>query len=111
MVVIVFQPHRYTRTAHLFEEFGSAFKDADIVILADVYSAGESPIAGISGETILNEIQKHNKEAVYFGKKENIAGYVVGISRPNDIIITMGAGDINNVGKEIFSRLKGNVQQ
>lgn len=78
--------------------------------MSDIYSAGEAPIAGISGETVLNEVRKSNKEAVYFAKKEQIAGYVVGISRPNDIIITMGAGDINNVGKEIFSRLKGNVQ-
>jgi UDP-N-acetylmuramate--alanine ligase len=109
-VICIFQPHRFTRTAFLFEDFGAAFKKADIVILADIYSAGESPIAGISGETILNEVKKTNKEAVYFKKKEQIAGYVVEISRPNDIIITMGAGDINNVGKEIFSRLKGNVQ-
>jgi UDP-N-acetylmuramate--alanine ligase len=109
-VICIFQPHRFTRTAHLFEDFGSAFKNADIVILADIYSAGEAPIAGISGETILNEVKKSNKEAVYFKKKEQIAGYAVEISRPNDIIITMGAGDINNVGKEIFSRLKGNVQ-
>ncbi len=109
-VICIFQPHRFTRTAHLFQEFGSAFQNADVVILADIYSAGEHPIVGISGETILNEIKKYNKEVVYFKKRELIAGYIVEISRPNDIIITMGAGDINNVGKEIYSRLKGNVQ-
>jgi UDP-N-acetylmuramate--alanine ligase len=108
-IICIFQPHRYTRTALLYEDFGSAFADADITIVSDIYSAGEPPIAGISGETILNEVKKNAKEAIYIKKKEQIANYVAGIARPKDLIITMGAGDINNVGKEIFSRLKENA--
>jgi UDP-N-acetylmuramate--alanine ligase len=108
-IICIFQPHRYTRTALLYEDFGSAFADADITIVSDIYGAGEPPIAGISGETILNEVKKNAKDAVYIKKKEQIASYVAGIARPKDLIITMGAGDINNVGKEIFSRLKENA--
>ncbi len=108
-IICIFQPHRFTRTMHFYGEFGEAFGNADITIISDVYSAGEAPIAGISGETIFNEVKKRSKDAVYMKKKEQIANYVIGIAHPRDIIITMGAGDINNVGKEIFSRLKENA--
>jgi len=108
-IICIFQPHRFTRTAHLYEEFGNVFKNADITIISDIYSAGESQIEGISGETIFNEVKKNSGNAVYIKKKEQIAGYVMDIARPKDLIITMGAGDINNVGKEIFSRLKENA--
>jgi len=108
-IICIFQPHRFSRTAHLYEEFGNAFKNADINIISDIYSAGESPIDGISGETIFNEVKKNANNTVYIKKKEQIANYVLGIIRPKDLIITMGAGDINNVGKEIFSRLKENA--
>ncbi len=109
-IICVFQPHRYTRTALLYEDFGSAFADADVTIVSDIYGAGEAPIAGVTGETILNEVKKNAKEAVYIKKKEQIAGYVMKIARPGDLIITMGAGDINTVGKEIYSRLKENAR-
>ena len=108
-IICIFQPHRFSRTVHLYEDFGSAFNGADIMIMSDIYSAGETPIAGISGETIFNEVKKNVKNAVYIKKKEQIANYVIDIARPNDLIITMGAGDINNVGKEILSRLKDNA--
>jgi len=108
-IICIFQPHRFTRTAHLYDEFGTAFGNADITIISDIYSAGEAPINGISGETIFNEVNKTGKQAVYIKKKEQIANYIMEIARPNDLIITMGAGDINNVGKEILSRLKENA--
>jgi UDP-N-acetylmuramate--alanine ligase len=105
-VICIFQPHRFTRTMYFYGEFGGAFINADIPIIADVYSAGEAPIAGISGETVFNEVKKHSNNAVYLKRKEQIASYIMDIIRPGDIIITMGAGDINNVGKEIYNRLK-----
>lgn len=108
-IICIFQPHRFTRTARLYEEFGSAFGNADVTIISDIYSAGEEPVSGISGETIFNEVKKNARETKYIRKKEQIAGYVMEIARPKDLIITMGAGDINNVGKEILSRLKENA--
>jgi UDP-N-acetylmuramate--alanine ligase len=108
-IICIFQPHRFTRTAFLFEDFGSAFSNADITIISDIYSAGESQIEGITGETIFNEVKKNSGNALYIKKKEQISNYVIDIARPKDLIITMGAGDINNVGKEIFSRLKENA--
>jgi UDP-N-acetylmuramate--alanine ligase len=105
-LICIFQPHRFTRTMHFYEEFGGAFVNADIPIISDVYSAGEPPIAGISGETVFNEVKKHSNNAVYLKRKEQIANYIMDIIRPGDIVITMGAGDINNVGKEILNRLK-----
>jgi len=105
-IICVFQPHRFTRTLHLYEEFGKSFSNADVVIITDVYSAGEKPIEGISGKTVYDEVKKNAKEAVYIKKKEQIADHLMNIVRPGDIIITMGAGDITNTGKEILKRLK-----
>jgi UDP-N-acetylmuramate--alanine ligase len=109
-IICIFQPHRYTRTAFLSEDFGGAFGSADMTIVSDIYGAGEPPIAGVTGETILSEVKKNVKEAVYIRKKEQITAYIMKIVRPGDMIITMGAGDINTVGKEIYSRLKENAQ-
>lgn len=105
-IICVFQPHRFTRTLHLYEEFGKAFSNADIVIITDIYSAGEAPIEGITGKTIYDEVRKLSENVNYIKRKEQIAMHVQEISRPKDLIITMGAGDITNLGKEILNRLK-----
>mgnify|MGYP001297473076 CR=1 FL=1 len=106
-IICVFQPHRFSRTMHLREYFGPCFKDADHVVLTDIYSAGEAPISGISGETILDEVLKHKQDGVvYIPKKQDISNYLVDNALPGDLIITMGAGDINTIGKEVYSRLR-----
>jgi len=106
-IICVFQPHRFSRTMHLREAFGSCFKDADLVVLTDIYSAGEEPISGISGDTILDEVLKHKEDSVvYIPKKQDISNYLVDNAKPGDLIITMGAGDLNIVGKEVYSRLR-----
>lgn len=103
-LICVFQPHRYSRTKLLREEFGRAFKAADLVVLTDVYGAGEKPIEGISGETIRKEIDKQTgQEVKYLQDKNDLATYLKEISRPGDLIITMGAGDIYKVGEELVS--------
>jgi UDP-N-acetylmuramate--alanine ligase len=107
-IICVFQPHRFTRTLHLFEEFGSAFRNADVTIITDIYGAGESPIEGISGKTIFDEIRKNGVNAEYIAKKENITGRLLAIAKPGDLVITMGAGDINSVGRELLNRMKEN---
>lgn len=106
-IIAVFQPHRYSRTKLLAEKFGKVFFDADCVIIDDIYSANESPISGISGETIFREIKKTNHRKIkYLPSKDNILSYLFEIVQPGDIIITMGAGDIWTVGQELAKQLK-----
>lgn len=106
-VVGVFQPHRYTRTSILGERFGEAFSDADVIIISDIYSAGEHPIKGVSAETIVSAIERHEgREVIYLPTKQEIVDYLARTARPGDMILTMGAGDIWNAGVELVSRLK-----
>jgi len=106
-IIAIFQPHRFSRTKILAEKFGKAFFDADCVIIDDIYSANESPISGISGETIFEEIKKTNHGQIkYLPSKDNILSYLCEIIQPGDIIITMGAGDIWTVAQELAKRLK-----
>lgn len=106
-IIAVFQPHRYSRTKLLAEKFGKVFFDADCVIINDIYSANESPISGISGETIFKEIKKTNHGQIkYLPSKDDILSYLYEIVQPGDIIITMGAGDIWTVSQELAKQLK-----
>ena len=105
-LVCVFQPHRYSRTQLLHEEFGKAFVSADRLLLTDVYAAGEEPIEGISGETILNEVRKQTKQdVVYIPKREKLADFLAQEVQDGDLLITMGAGDIYKTGEELVERL------
>ncbi|MDD2554015.1 MAG: UDP-N-acetylmuramate--L-alanine ligase, partial [Desulfotomaculaceae bacterium] len=106
-VAAVFQPHRYTRTAILGERFGEVFKDADIIIISDLYSAGEHPIEGVSAQTIISAIKKHDgREVIYLPTKTEIVDFLVRTVCPGDMVLTLGAGDIWNVGVELVDRLK-----
>ncbi len=106
-VVCIFQPHRYSRTQLLLKEFGGAFKNADMLILTDVYSAGEEKIAGVSGESILQEVLSTTNQAVsYIPKRENIAAAIKDQLTAGDLVITMGAGDIYKTGEELLEQLK-----
>jgi len=106
-IIAVFQPHRYSRTKLLAEKFGKVFFDADYVIINDIYSANESPISGISGETIFKEVKKSNHRQIkYLPSKDDILNYLSEIIQPGDIVITMGAGDIWTVGQELAQKLK-----
>jgi UDP-N-acetylmuramate--alanine ligase len=105
-LICVFQPHRYTRTKLLRQEFGGAFKHADLLILTDVYAAGEEPIPGISGEVIKEEVERQTARPVtYIADKANIARYLAEIAEPGDLVMTMGAGNIYLAGEELVERL------
>jgi UDP-N-acetylmuramate--alanine ligase len=103
-IICIFQPHRYTRTALLWDRFGRAFEDADKIIITDIYAASEKPIPGISGKSIADAIS--DQDVVYIPRKEKIAEYLMQEIKEGDMILTLGAGDIYTVGKEILARLR-----
>lgn len=107
-VICIFQPHRYSRTKLLLKKFGTAFYDADVLILTDVYSAGEKPIEGIDGESIVKEVKenKKNKEVFYVKEREKIAQFLIDKLKEDDLVITMGAGDNYKTGEELIELLK-----
>lgn len=106
-VVCIFQPHRYSRTQLLLKEFGGAFKEADLLVLTDVYSAGEEKISGVSGESILQEVLSKTNQAVsYIPNREDIAAAIKDQLTAGDLVITMGAGDIYKTGEELLELLK-----
>ncbi len=103
-IVCIFQPHRYSRTMLLQEQFITAFSDADKVIITDIYAASEKPIPGITGKLIADGIK--DKEVEYIKRKEKIPEHLLKEIKEGDIILTLGAGDIYTAGKEILARLK-----
>jgi UDP-N-acetylmuramate--alanine ligase len=106
-LVCVFQPHRYSRTQLLHEEFGSAFVSADKLVLTDIYGAGEAPIPGIDGRTVLEEVQRQSgQDVTYVPEREKLAGFLAGEVQEGDLVITMGAGDIYKTGEELVGMLK-----
>ena len=107
-VVVAFQPHRYSRVQNLVREFGDAFEDADRVIILDVYSAGEAPIPGVSGRSIVASIlEQHPRAQVAFiPHRQEITSYLTLMCRPGDIVLTMGAGDVTTIGPEMAKELR-----
>lgn len=105
--VAIFQPHRYTRTKLLADSFAKCFKEADEVIITNIFAASEQPIMGISGKTICDELKKAgNSNVIYINKKDEIPQYLANNLKSGDIVITMGAGDIHKISKETLTRLK-----
>lgn len=105
-LICAFQPHRYTRTQFLRREFGKAFENADLLILTDIYSAGEKPIPNVSGELIKEEVEKQtNQRVTYIPDRTKIARYLAEIVEPGDLVITMGAGNIYLAGEELVEKL------
>jgi UDP-N-acetylmuramate--alanine ligase len=104
-LVIGFQPHRYSRTHALFQEFVSAFHDADLLFVFEVYPAGEEPIPGASGERLCEAIRDHGHKAVFFaGKAGEAAADVLSRLHSGDIFLTMGAGDVWRLAEGVVSR-------
>jgi len=105
-VVCVFQPHLYSRTKDFHKEFGRSFFDSDILIVTDVYPAREDPIPGVSGEMVYLAAKEYgHKNAFYIPRKEEIASFLLKIVKENDMVITMGAGDIYKIGTELLKML------
>lgn len=103
-IIAVFQPHRYTRTSLLADEFAKSFTLVDEVILTDIYPAGEKPIAGVSARSIYEKLKIMKKPKATFLPKGEIVGYLMKTLRPGDVMITLGAGDIYKIHDELAQR-------
>ncbi|MFA5846041.1 MAG: UDP-N-acetylmuramate--L-alanine ligase [Thermodesulfovibrionales bacterium] len=104
---VVFQPHRYTRTRDLIDEFSGCFADADVLYLMDIYPAGEKPIDGINSNILIDRIKKAGHEgAVYFSDREKLMENLLLRLRQGDVVFTLGAGDVWKAGEEILKRLR-----
>lgn len=105
-VIVVFQPHRYTRTQYLCDEFGQAFTMADELFLTEIYPAGEEPIEGVSSNLIQQSVKKHEgRDVVVIPHLDQVPDYISSIVRKGDVIVTLGAGDIYKAGHAILSML------
>jgi len=106
-IVAIFQPHRYSRTKQLIEEFSSAFDDADVLLLTDIYSAGEEPIDGIDGEYLQRKVNDCTGiQPIYIPKWQEIAEKSEPLLREGDLVLTLGAGSINQVAPQILEKLQ-----
>jgi UDP-N-acetylmuramate--alanine ligase len=106
-LLVAFQPHRYTRTRDLLSEFATAFYDADELVVTEVYAAGEDPIPGVGGRELADALREHgHKDVTFIKEKERIADHLAEVVRPGDMVVTLGAGDIWTVGRDLLLRLE-----
>lgn len=106
-LVAVFQPHLFSRTQAMGAEMGAALGAADVVVVADVYPARESPIPGVTGRMVANAAEATGTEVYWVPSRSELVGRVRGLARPGDLVLTMGAGDVTAVGPELMALSRG----
>jgi UDP-N-acetylmuramate--alanine ligase len=107
-IVVVFQPHLYSRTRDFHEEFGISLLDSDVLIVTDIYPARERPMPGVTGELVCKSAKRlGHKNAFYVPRLEEVAPFLKKMLRENDMVITMGAGDVFKLGDQLLKSLKG----
>jgi UDP-N-acetylmuramate--alanine ligase len=106
-VVTVFQPHRYTRTFYLRDEFVTAFNQTDVLVVMDIYPAGEAPIEGVSAADLAERIRASGHRNVTYlgGDRARLLDHLCEITRPGDLVLTLGAGDVGQLGAALLARL------
>jgi UDP-N-acetylmuramate--alanine ligase len=105
-VIAVVQPHRYTRLKNLFEEFCACFNQADTVVVADVYAAGELPIPGVNRNALVQGLRAHgHRHALPLGKPEDLAQVLAGLAHPGDVVVCLGAGSITSWAQTLPTEL------
>ncbi|MDH4223259.1 MAG: UDP-N-acetylmuramate--L-alanine ligase [candidate division Zixibacteria bacterium] len=105
-IISVFQPHLFSRTKDFHKEFGKSFFDSEILIVSDIYPSREEPIPEITGELVASSAKEFgHKEVYYIPRKEDIVPFLLKVVKENDLVITMGAGDIYRVGEMLYSAL------
>jgi len=106
-VHVLFQPHRYTRTQALLDDFARSFHQADSVLVTDIYAASEAPIAGITAQALVEKLNAFgHRGASYAGSVEQGIAAVVAAAAPGDAIVTLGAGSVSQAAPEILTRLR-----
>jgi UDP-N-acetylmuramate--alanine ligase len=106
-LTVVFQPHRYSRTQDLFDDFVTAFDGADRLILTDIYAAGEDAIAGVSGEGLFQAIRKQGHlEVCYIAARDDVVAALRDSTKEGDIVLTLGAGDVYKIGEALVAALQ-----
>jgi UDP-N-acetylmuramate--alanine ligase len=106
-IVAVFQPHRYSRLSLLMKKFATAFNQADVLILTEVYPAGEDPLPGVTGRALFEEVGLFGHKDVHFEPDLNrVAGLVARLAQPGDIVLVLGAGNVNRIVPEIVAALE-----
>ncbi|CAN5376756.1 UDP-N-acetylmuramate--L-alanine ligase [soil metagenome] len=106
-VVVLFQPHRYTRTRDQMDEFARSFNNADVLLVTDIYAASEDPIEGVSAETLTEAIKSYgHKNALYVGGLETALKALLSEAHAGDMVITLGAGNVYRVGEELLGKLE-----
>jgi UDP-N-acetylmuramate--alanine ligase len=101
--IAIFQPHRYTRTKYFAYEFARVLKNVDVPILLPIYAANEKPIPQVTSEIICEHIKKYGKTPLYFQDKEEAVTYLKNTVRSQDIVLTIGAGDVYKIGEELVN--------
>ncbi|MCB1005085.1 MAG: UDP-N-acetylmuramate--L-alanine ligase, partial [Acidimicrobiales bacterium] len=107
-VVCVFQPHRFSRMADLWQDFGPAFDEADLLVVTDIYPAGEAPRPGVSGKLIVNAVLDADpwRALAYLPKRPDLVPYLCSVLRPGDLCLTLGAGDLTSLADEVQAALR-----
>jgi UDP-N-acetylmuramate--alanine ligase len=108
-IIVVFQPHRYTRTRAMWRAFGESLKEADLIVLMDVYGAGEPPIPGVTGKLLVDALTEAapGKRVVYLPRRSDVVPFLASEVRQGDLVLTLGAGDITMVGDSTLEYLRG----
>ncbi len=105
-LVVAFQPHRYTRTQELFEDFVQVLSSVDVLLLTDIYPAGEEPIAGADGRSLARAVRTRGAvEPIFFAPVETLAATLAEVIRADDVVLTLGAGSIGTVARSLPDRL------
>ena len=106
-LIAVFQPHLYSRTKEFSAEFGAALSEADVLWVTDIFAAREAPIAGVSGEMLVNAVRAVGKSEVHYHPNlETISEALAGTLRPGDVLLTLGAGSIESLGQSLLAQLQ-----
>jgi UDP-N-acetylmuramate--alanine ligase len=106
-LVVIFQPHRYSRTKALYDRFVMSFNDADVLILAPIYAASEAPLEGVDTGWLYRGIKEHgHKEVIHCVNRQDLLQVALAHLAPGDVAMTLGAGDIHDVGEALLKRLK-----
>ena len=111
-MVAVFQPHRYSRTEAVWEEFEAAFDDADLLVLTDIYPSGEAPRPGITGELIVEAVRRGDgyPEIIYHQDRATLPEALAELLQAGDLCLTLGAGDLVNIPEEVKPILEARAE-